>query len=104
MKLSKIIWGTLTGLLLSLTNTKWTCASTIILLSFDINWFITNDVLVTDFIKDLIFKLSSRYADFLNSMLQDLTIINAPNFSLICKLLRPIVAKASVLALSRYFR
>ena len=89
---------------MSLTNTKWTCASTIILSSFDINWFITNDVLVTDFIKDLILKLSSRHADFLNSILQDLTIINAPNLSLICKLLRPIVAKASVLALSRYLR
>ena len=55
-------------------------------------------------IKDFIVKLSSKYADFLNSILHDLTIIKELNSSLIFKLLKPIVNRASVLALSKYFK
>ena len=42
--------------------------------------------------------------DFLYSMLQDLTIIKAPNSSLIFLLLKPKLTNASVLALSRNFK
>ena len=60
--------------------------------------------LTKDEIKDFIIKLSSKYADFLYSILQDLTIIKELNSSLIFKLLKPIVNRASVLALSKYFK
>ena len=78
--------GTLIGFPFSFIKTKWTCASTIGVLLFVINWFIKKDVFVTDFTNDLIDNWSSRCADFLYSILQDLTIISAPNFFFICKL------------------
>ena len=104
LKLSKINSGTLIGLPFSFTKTKCTWASTTGVWSFVINWCIKKEVLVIDLTNDLIFRLSSKRADFLKSILHDLTIINAPNFSLIWRLLNPIEAKASVLALSRYLR
>jgi hypothetical protein len=60
--------------------------------------------LVIDLTKDLIVSSSSKKADFLYSMLQDLTIINEPNCSWTFLLLKPIENKASVLALSKYFK
>ena len=86
------------------TNTKCTWASTITSLSFVIIWFIKNEVLVIDLTNDLIVNSSSKCADFLYSMLHDLTIINELKVSLILLLLNPIENNASVLALSKKFR
>jgi hypothetical protein len=63
-----------------------------------------NDVFVIDLMNDLMFSSSSRCADFLYSILQDLTIIKALNSSLIFLLLKPKLTNASVLALSRNFK
>jgi len=62
------------------------------------------DVFVVDLIKDLILNSSSRYADFLYSILHDLTNISDPKSSFIFLLLKPSVTKASVRALSRKFK
>ena len=104
LKLSNIICGTLTGLPFSLTKTKCIWDSIITFSFLVIIWFIKKDVLVTDLMKDLILNSSSKCADFLYSMLHDLTIIRAPNLSLIWRLLKPIVVSAYVLALSSYLR
>ena len=58
------------------------------------------DVLVIDLTKDLTVNSSSKWADFLYSILQALTIINDSKSFLIFLLLYPIENKASVLALS----
>ena len=67
-------------------------------------WFIKNEVLVIDFTKDLTVSSSSKWEDFLYSILHDLTIIRAPKSFFIFVLLNPIVDNASVLALSKYFK
>ena len=54
--------------------------------------------------KDLICKSSSKYADFLYSILHDLTIIRAPKSFFIFELLNPIVDNASVLTLTKYYK
>ena len=57
-----------------------------------------------DFTKDLMLNSSSKYEGFLNSILQDLTIIKDIKSSLTFLLLYPIEFKASVLALSKNFK
>ena len=68
------------------------------------NTKIKNEVLVIDLTNDLTVNSSSKWADFLYSILHDLTIINELNWSWTFLLLKPIENKASVLALSKYFR
>ena len=88
----------------SFINTRWILASTINSSSLNIDCFIKKEVFEVESTKDLICKSSSKYEDFLYSILHDLTIMRAPKSFFIYVLLNPIVDNASVLALSKYFK
>ena len=63
----------------SFINTRWILASTIRSSFLNIDWFIKKEVFEVDSTKDLICKLSSKYADFLFKCLFKAKISNQPN-------------------------
>ena len=104
LKFSYIKSGIFVGFLTLLTKTKWTNASVIISSFLVIICIIENEVFVISLTKDLMLNSSSKYADFLYWILQDLTIMKASKSSLIFLLLNPRLFIASVLALSKKFK